>query len=342
MMTQSYSLAQIAEKLQLELRGDANCLISGIAILASAQPGQISFLHDPKYRDALVTTKASAVVLRPDDAAGFKTNVLICANPYLAYAGLSKLFNNASPTALGIHRSAVVAESAKIAAEVSIGANCVIGENVVIGARSVIHPGTVIENNASLGEDCFIHANVSINEAVKIGSRVILHSGAVIGSDGFGNAHTKDRAWVKIYQLGSVIIGNDVEIGANTCIDRGALESTIIEDGVRLDNLIQIGHNVQIGAHTAIAGCTGIAGSTKVGRYCMIGGSVSINGHISICDGVVITGDSAVARSITHPGVYSSGLPAAPAPVWKKAMIRLFQLDDMARRLKSLEKSEKS
>ncbi|HYF97599.1 MAG TPA: UDP-3-O-(3-hydroxymyristoyl)glucosamine N-acyltransferase [Coxiellaceae bacterium] len=340
-MPLSYTLDQLTTLLDAELRGDPVCVIQGIAPLAGAQSGQISFLNDAKYRTDLESTKASAVILKAEDAANCPTNALVCNDPYLAYAKLTKLFNTNLKPAAGIHPRASVAESAKIDPTASIGANCVIGEHVVIGARTQINAGTVIETGVEVGEDCLIHANVTINQAVKIGSRVILHSGAVLGSDGFGNAHSQQRTWVKIYQLGTVIVGNDVEIGANTCIDRGALENTVIDDGVRLDNLIQIGHNVHIGAHTAIAGCTAVAGSTKIGRYCMIGGSVAINGHITIGDGVVIAGASTIMRSISKSGMYSSSIfPELPSLSWVRLAARFMQLEDMAQRLKNLEKGK--
>jgi len=341
-MPSHYTLSQLAEKLNAELKGDPNCIIEGVATLMQANPKQISFLNNPEYRADLAKTKASAVVLRAGDLEACSTNALICRDPYLAYAQLSALFDNASKPKPGIHPTAVIAASAKIDETASIGAECVIGEEVVIGAHSVLKPGVVVGDHASLGENCHIHAKVSIGERVKIGSRVIIHPGAVLGSDGFGNAHSPEKTWVKIYQLGSVIIGNDVEIGANTCIDRGALEDTVIEDGVRLDNLIQIAHNVRIGAHTAIAACTAIAGGTKIGRYCMVGGSVNFNGHISICDGVIITATSGVLKSIDTPGVYTSFFHAQPSKIWKKLLIRFLQLDNIVDRLKTLEKRQSS
>ena len=338
-MPQSFTLSQLAKNLGVELRGDPNCVIHGISGLSIAQPGQITFFNDSKYRTTLASTKASAVVMKESDFERCPTNALISDDPYLTYAKLSKFFNTAFKPRAGVHSRASIADSAKIGADVSIAANVVIGENVLIGARSVIRPGCVIEDNVSLGEDCLLHPNVCVNEGVKIGSRVILHGGAVIGSDGFGNAHSKQKTWVKIYQLGTVIIGDDVEIGANTCVDRGALEDTIIEDGVRLDNLIQVGHNVHIGAHTAIAGCSAIAGSAKIGRYCMIGGSAAINGHISICDGVVIMGGSRVMKSVTQAGAYcSTSFPEMPASDWLRLVARVMKIESISDRLKLLEK----
>lgn len=339
MSNSHYSLSQLAEHLGAELRGDSQCQITGIAPLHTAQPGQISFLDNPQYKKFLATTQASAVIVSAKDLTqDVKTNFLILDNPYLGYAKVAGLFLPKLSVKPGIHPKAVVGENCHISDSASIGPNCVIGDNVVIGDNSIIHPGTVIGNDCKIGSDCLIWANVTCYYKVQLGDRVIIQSGAVLGSDGFGMANDKGK-WYKIPQLGAVVIGNDVEIGANTSIDRGALENTVIGEGVKLDNLIQIAHNVQIGAHTIIAGCTAIAGSTKIGKYCMIGGGSSISGHLEITDGVILTGTSAVSYSLTEPGVYSSGVPLQTNRAWRKNAVRFQQLDDMARRLRKLETS---
>lgn len=336
MTKHTYTLQELAKFLATELKGDPNCLITGIGSLDKAIPGQISFLKDPHYAKYLVNTKASAVIVKPEHVKQDSGNFIIANDPYLAYAKISVLFDDAPTVSPGIHATALIGEGCEIEAGVSIGPYCVIGNRVKIGEDSQIGAGCVINDDSAIGEKTKLRANVVLYHKVKIGKRCLLHSGAVIGSDGFGNANERG-VWHKIYQLGTVIIGNDVEIGANTTIDRGAIGDTIIEDGVKLDNLIQIGHNVHIGAHTAIAGCTGIAGSTKIGRYCMIGGGVGITGHIEITDGVIISGKSAIGKSITKPGMYASSIPAMPYRNWGRVLVRLAQLEDIVHRLNALE-----
>jgi UDP-3-O-[3-hydroxymyristoyl] glucosamine N-acyltransferase len=314
-----YKLSQLAELLDAELHGDPNCVITGIATLQSANAQQISFLDNVRYRKYLSTTQAAAIILAPNELEHCQTHALVSKNPYLAYAKVAALFDPAAQAKPSIHPTAVIEENCQIHPTAIIGAGCVIGQGSHIGAHSRLW------------------ANVTIYHGVRIGERAIIHSGVVIGSDGFGFAQDKG-VWRKVPQIGGVIIGDDVEIGANTTIDRGALENTIIENGVKLDNQIQIAHNVIIGAHTAIAGCVGIAGSTTIGKYCMIGGKASIGGHLTIADKVMIAGGSGIAKSITDPGVYSSALPAEPAAAWRKNLARIYQLDDNARRLRELEK----
>lgn len=337
MTKQKYTLQELATFLVAELKGDANCAITGIGSLENALPGQISFLKDPHYHKYLATTKASAVIVKPEYVIQNSGNFIIADDPYLAYAKISALFDDTPKVSPGIHQTVITGRDFEIGSNASIGPYCVIGNRVKIGANTRIEAGCIIGDDVVIGEKTRLCARVTLYHKVRIGKGVLLHSGVVIGSDGFGNANEKG-IWHKIYQLGTVVIGNDVEIGANTTIDRGAIEDTIIEDGVKLDNQIQIGHNVHIGAHTAIAGCVGIAGSTKIGRYCMIGGGVGINGHIEITDGVIITGRSAVGKSITKPGVYSSGIPAMPQRVWGRVLVRLAQLEDLVRRLNAVEK----
>jgi UDP-3-O-[3-hydroxymyristoyl] glucosamine N-acyltransferase len=307
-----HTLSEIAKFLQAELKGDANYAITGIAPLEKARENQISFFGKAEgfvqtSRQYLATTKAGAVILTPKDAEGYAGNVLLVADPYVSYAKLTSLFNNAPKIRQGIHEKAVV------------------GKNVSIGEDVIIEAGCVIGDGAKIGDNCHLYPNVIVYHDVCIGDRVIIHSGAVIGADGFGMANDKGK-WCKIYQLASVQIGDDVEIGANTCIDRGALEDTIIEDGVKLDNHIQIGHNVKIGAHTVIAGCTGVAGSTAIGKHCMIGGAVNINGHINITDQVIITGASTLMKDIEKSGVYSSTMTVQPHRAWMKILSRFLKL----------------
>jgi UDP-3-O-[3-hydroxymyristoyl] glucosamine N-acyltransferase len=314
------TLAELAQHLNAKFEGDGACIITGIAPLDTAEAGQIAFLSNSHYRKLLAATRASAVILSPADRSFCSVPVLAMDNPYLGYALAAQLFAKPPAISVGIHPTASIGEGAQIHPDARIGPFCVIGNGVQIGAESVLYP------------------HVSVYQDVQIGERVVIHSGAVIGSDGFGFANDARGRWVKIPQLGSVIIGNDVEIGANTTIDRGALGNTILEEGVKLDNQIQIGHNVRIGAHTIIAGCTGIAGSTSIGRHCRIGGGTGIGGHIQITDGVVITAMSMVTNSIAKAGIYSSGTGLQENRLWQKNMVRLRQLDKMARRLAELEK----
>jgi len=338
MQKKSFPLAELAQLLEADLKGDPDCLISGMAPLDKASPGQISFLHNPQYQKFLTTTNASAVVIAAKDVIECRPNLLVVKNPYLGYAQIANLFAPQVKMNIGIHSSVTVGENTQISSKANIGPQCVIGDNVIIGPGTTIHPGCTIGNDTSIGSDCVLWANVAVYHGVCIGDRVIAHSGVVIGSDGFGMVNDKG-VWYKIPQIGGVIIGDDVEIGANTCIDRGALENTVIENGVKLDNLIQIAHNVHIGAHTAIAGCTAIAGSTHIGKHCMIGGGAAINGHIKIADGVILTATAAVSSSITEPGVYSSGIPVQPNKVWRRNMVRFLHLDELARRVNKLEKN---
>lgn len=323
------TLGQIAEKLNAELVGDASLPVHRVANLASAQPGEISFLTDPKYKDALLTTKASAVILRKSELEHCKTAALIMPDPYVGFALVAQLLDTTpSPAEQGVHATASVASGAVLGKNVSVGAGAVIEEGAVIGDDAVIGAGCFIGRNARIGSRTKLWANCSVYHEVQIGDDCLLQSGAVIGSDGFGYANDKGK-WVKIPQLGTVIIGNRVEIGANTCIDRGAIDNTVIEDNVIIDNLCQIAHNVHIGTGTAMAGAAVVAGSVNIGRYCIIGGRSVFNGHIDICDGVTITGATSVMRSIKEPGIYSSGVPDMPNSKWRKVMACLPLLDEI-------------
>lgn len=333
----TYTLTTLAEHVGAELVGDGQCQITGIAPLHQAQAGQVSFLDNPKYRKYLQSSQASAVIIAPDLANQCQSNALVVQNPYFAYAKIAELFLSKPVAKPGVAPSAVIADSANIAGSASIAANVTIGERVVIGEHAVIGPGCVIDDGVTIGHGSQLMANVTVYYDVSIGRDCLIHSGAVIGADGFGLAKN-EGVWHKIPQLGAVVIGNHVEIGANTTIDRGALDNTQIGDGVKLDNLVQIGHNAVIGEHSVVAGCVGISGSTRIGKHCIIGGGACIVGHIEIADNVTVTGMGAVSSSIKESGIYSSGTNVRPNREWRKNSARFHQLDNMARRLKALEK----
>jgi UDP-3-O-[3-hydroxymyristoyl] glucosamine N-acyltransferase len=331
-----YALHELAQHVGGEVFGNKAVIINRLSALGDAQEGALSFLANANYRALLQTTKASALIVREEDVDQCLCPVIVVLDPYLAYAKISHLFDKRAITRT-IHSTAVIDASAKLGINISIAAHVTIGANVVIADGVVVGAGTAIGDRCNIGEETQIASNVSVYSDVVIGKRNIIHSGAVIGADGFGFANEKG-AWIKIAQLGGVQLGDDVEIGACVTIDRGALNDTIIEDGVKLDNQIQVAHNVKIGKHTAIAGCTGIAGSTTIGAYCTIAGGVGIVGHITIADNVHITGMTLVTKSILEPGVYSSGMAAIPDAQWKKSVARFRQLDDMAKKLNRLEK----
>ncbi len=337
MSTLSYTLGQLAAHVGAEVRGDADLPIQGLATLQEAGPAQLSFLANPQYRKYLPESRAGAVLLTAADADGFAGTALVVANPYLAYASLSHLFDRKPKAAAGIHPTAIVAADAEVDPSASVGAYAVIESGARIGAGVSIGAHCVIGARSVIGEGGWLAPRVTLYHDVTIGARVSIQSGAVIGGEGFGFANEKG-VWQKIAQIGGVTIGDDVEIGANTTIDRGALSDTLIGNGVKLDNQIMIAHNVQIGDHTAMAACVGISGSAKIGRHCMLAGGVGLVGHIEICDNVFVTGMTMVTRSITEPGSYSSGTAMQPAAEWKKSAARIRQLDDMARRLQQLEK----
>lgn len=332
----SWTLAELADKLGAELRGDPLLQISGVHTLAAAGPHQLSFLANPRYAGELQQTHAGAVLLRPADAGEFAGNALLLANPYLGYARVARLFDRTPRPSAGVHPSAVVSASAQLDASVAVGPCAVVGDDVIIGPGSVIEAGAVIQARTRVGQDCRIRANAVIYHDCLLGDRVNIHSGAIIGSDGFGFANDAGR-WEKIAQIGRVVIHDDVDIGANTTIDRGALDDTVIHQGVIIDNQVHLAHNVVIGAFTAIAGCVGIAGSSRIGAYCVLAGGVGVAGHLEVCDKVQFTGMTMVTKSITTPGSYSSGTGMEPTSSWRKTAVRLRQLDDMAHRLRELE-----
>lgn len=332
-----YTLGELAKRFNAEIVGDANCIIERVATLKNAGAGEIAFLSNPLYRKYISTTCAAAVIISADEKATLNTNGLIVKDPYVVYAHIAGLlYPSSAATEQGIHHSGIVDSSCQIHPTAYIGANCVISAGAVIGANTYVGPGCIIGKNVTIGEQGYFFANVTVYNGVVIGDRAILHSGTVIGSDGFGFAR-EDGKWLKIPQVGTVRIGNDVEIGANTTVDRGAIEDTIIDDGVKLDNQIQVAHNVHIGAHTVIAGQTGIAGSVRIGKHCTIAGQVGIVGHLDIADYVIITGQSFVTHSIKKAGVYSSGSPMMENKQWLRSSARYKQLEEMARRLKTLE-----
>ena len=333
------TLGKVAAVADARLQGcDAATQITGVAPLHCAEPGHLSFLSNPRYRVHLETTRASAVILSVEDAWDCPTPAVVVANPHVAYARVAALFAPVAESRQGVHATAWIHATAQISADAWIGPHCTIEAGAVIEAGVSVGPNCVIGEQAVIGEETRLVAQVTICHRVRIGRRVLVHPGAVIGSDGFGLALESNGRWLKVPQLGSVLIGDEVEIGANTTIDRGALEDTVIEDGVKLDNQIQIAHNVHIGAHSALAGCVGIAGSARIGRHCMLGGGVGVAGHLEIADQAQITGMSLVAQSIAQPGVYSSGLTVEPNRLWNKINARLRRLDELFRRLAALEK----
>jgi UDP-3-O-[3-hydroxymyristoyl] glucosamine N-acyltransferase len=306
-VTGPFTLAQIASRLGGRVAGDPQTLIRQVGSLEHAATGQITFFNSKKLQAKLSQTRAAAVILAPENERLTTLPRIVADNPYAYFARVSQLFNPVISQPSGVHPSAVVAASAKLGKNVSIGAGCVVGDEVTIGDESCLYPRVVIYPNCTLGK------------------RVIVHAGAVIGADGFGLA-PEDGRWVKIPQIGAVRIGDDVEIGANTTIDRGALDDTVIEEGVKLDNQIQVGHNVRIGAHSAIAGCVGIAGSADIGRHCTIGGAAMIHGHIAIADGVQISPGTLVSRSIHKPGTYTGFYPFDDHEAWKRSAASLRRL----------------
>jgi UDP-3-O-[3-hydroxymyristoyl] glucosamine N-acyltransferase len=325
-----FSLGELAVRFGLGLRGEPDLTVSRVATLSHADAGSLSFLANTRYRRQMESTRATAVLVGPENAADCPVAALIDPNPYLAYARIAELMHpQAAPTA-GVHSSAVVSMSARIADSASVGPLAVVEDDVEIGERVFLGPGCIVQRGARVGADSRMIARVNVCAGVRIGRRCIVHAGAVIGADGFGFAPDAGT-WVKVPQVGSVQIGDDVEIGANTTIDRGAIDDTVVEHGVKLDNQIQVGHNVTIGAHTAIAGCVGISGSTTIGRRCMIGGGVGIAGHLTIADDVVVTGCSLVSASIRHAGSYSSGMPTVETRMWRRMVARLRRLDGKER-----------
>jgi UDP-3-O-[3-hydroxymyristoyl] glucosamine N-acyltransferase len=335
-----YSLAELQSCLGGTIRGDGEVRLSGVASLEHAQAQQLGFLLSPKFVSLARTSQAGALIVPETLDVDLPQPCLAMANPHAGFAQAAALLKPEPSLAAGIHPSAVVAEDAEISIDARIGPGVVIGARARIGARSQIGPRCVIGPDAQLGEDCLLHAGAIVQHACVLGNRVILHPGAVIGGDGFGLAWQGD-GWLKVPQTGRAILEDDVEIGANTCVDRGALDDTVIETGVKLDNLIQIAHNCRIGRHTAIAACAGIAGSTRVGAYCQIGGAAMLLGHVTICDRVTVSAGTFVSKDIREPGVYTSVQPMMKHEDWKQNAAHLRRLDALVKRVRSLEEKLK-
>ncbi len=338
----NYRLGDIAQRLGLELIGDSSVQIEGIASLINATNKQISFLSNPKFAKSLHETKAAAVIIQPSFQQKCHSALLLSDNPYLSFAKLTAFFNDAPEPFQGVHPRAIIHADAEIHKSASIGANVVISAKTIVGANTIIEPNCVIAENCIIGANCHLHANVTLYHCVRMGDFVNIHSGSVIGADGFGFAPsiTEDKkGWQKIYQLGGVKIGSYVDIGANSCIDRGALEDTVIENGVIIDNQVQIAHNCIIGENTAIAGCVGIAGSTLIGKNCTLAGGVGVAGHLEITDNVHVTSMSLVTGSLLKSGSYSSGTAMMDTKAWRKSAVRFAQLEKMQERIKKIEKN---
>lgn len=334
---QARRLGELAGFLGASLRGDADAQVSGLAAIQSATPGTLSFVASPKYQSWLTETKATAVIVSPAMADRCPVAALVVDQPYVAFARVSHLFATEPPTPPGVHPSAIVAPGVQLPASVHVGALAVVEEGAVLGEGVVVGAQCYVGAGARLGDRCRLWPNVTIYHGVKIGQRTIIHAGAVIGADGFGFAPNAGK-WEKIAQVGGVIIGDDVEVGALTTIDRGAIEDTIIGNGVILDDQVHIAHNVVVGDYTAMAGKSGISGSTKVGKHCLLSGMAGLVGHIELCDNVQVSGMTVVSRSITRPGVYTSGTGMEEHGSWAKNAARFRQLDAMARRLAEVER----
>lgn len=338
-MTQNkrYRLSELARLLDLTLIGDENCEITGLGTLANASSGELSFLSNPSYIDQLDSCRASAVILSEKFVSRWSGNALLAEAPYVAFAHASALFSDLGKVQPEVHPSAFIADDVEVPASASVGANAVVESGAVLGEGVEIGPGCYIGAGATLGDSCFLHPNVTLYHGVKLGEHVVIHSGVVVGGDGFGYAFDGKKS-IKIHQLGGVSIGDHVEIGAGTTIDRGAIDDTVIEQGVKIDNQVQIGHNCRIGEHSVICGCTAIAGSAVIGKYCVLGGACGVVGHLEIADGVQVSAMTLIDRAITEPGVYSSGTGFMKTSKWKRNTVRYRQLDSIARRLKEIEK----
>jgi len=330
------SVSEIAAQLAAEFHGDGARLIDSVAPIHAAAPNTISFVSDSRFREHLAETGAGAVLVTEELAEDCPAAAIVVNDPYLAYARIAQVLHPRQRSPAGVHASAVVAQDVQLGPEVAVGPHAVLESGAVVGAGTEISAGCYVGAGARLGIDCLLQPNVTVYGGCTLGDRVVVQAGSVIGGDGFGYANDAGR-WVKIPQLGGVRIGDDCEIGAATTIDRGALEDTVLEQGVILDNQIQVAHNVRIGAHTAIAGCVGISGSVNIGQFCQIAGGVGIAGHLNIADHVHVAGWSLVMKSITKPGTYA-GTPLEPIASWRKSQVRIKQLDTLAKRVKNIEK----
>jgi len=334
-----FQLKELATRFELELRGDGDIRIHGVGTLEGAGAGQLAFLANPAYRKQLPAARAAAVVLRATDAEASPVACLVAKDPYAAFARIAALFDATPVPAPGVHASAVVEAGAQLDPSASIGALCFVAASARVGAGAVLGPGCVVGEDCEVGAGCVLVARVTLVARVRLGSRVRVHPGAVLGAEGFGLAMAEGR-WLKVPQLGGVLVGDDCEIGANTTIDRGAIEDTVLEEDVRLDNQIQVGHNVRIGAHTAMAGAVAVPGSTRIGRYCLIGGGAGFVGHIEVGDRVTVGARSLVTHSLAGPGEYSSGTPLQPTREWRRNAARFKQLDELARKIAHLPPAE--
>jgi UDP-3-O-[3-hydroxymyristoyl] glucosamine N-acyltransferase len=332
-----FSLGELITALGGEVAGDASVRVQRVGTLENAGNHSITFLTHERFLHQLPHTQASAVILSAAHKNATALPRIVCSNPYVYFARVSALLNPAEPAEPGVHPSASIAVSAVVGAKVSIGPNAVLGRNVQLGEGVVIGANCCVGDGTRIGAETALFPNVTIYHDCRIGARCILHAGVVVGADGFGIAPENGR-WVKVPQVGRVLIGDDVEVGANTTIDRGAIDDTVIENGVKLDNLIQIAHNVHIGEHTAIAACTGIAGSVRIGRRCRIAGAVGIAGHLSIVDDVEISAKTLITKSISEPGTYSGGYPFEPNRLWRRNAVQIRHLDALAQTVKQLEK----
>ena len=332
----SYQLREIVDRFGGELIGDPGVRVTQVATLESAREADLTFVSQPRFLAQLARTRAAAVILGSDARDATRLPRIICDNPYAYFARVSGLLNPALRAKPGRHKTAVVDRAARVARSASIGAGAVIGKRAHIADHVEIGAGCFVGDETTIGEESRLHANVSVYHACRIGARCIVHAGAVIGADGFGIAR-EDGVWKKIPQIGRVIIGDDVEIGANTTIDRGALDDTVIADGVKLDNQIQIAHNVKIGAHTAIAACVGIAGSATIGAHCSLGGASMIYGHITIADNVNISAGTLIMKSLDKPGTYTGVYPFSSHQRWLRNAAHLRQLDELVKRVRDLE-----
>lgn len=334
-MSCDFSLGEIAAFLEIEVRGDAEIRITGLSTLQNSEEGHLTFLSNPKYLKFLSSCKASAVILSPKNASNYDGSCLVTNDPYLAYAHISEWYDVTPIKQPDIHSSAVIDPSASLAANIYIGPNVVIDENVKLDSGCHIEANCFIGARSSIGKNGYLAPNVSIYHDVKIGHSARIHSGAVIGADGFGIAPKADKSWQKIHQIGGVTIGDNVEVGACSTIDRGAIENTELGDGVKLDNHVQIAHNACVGNNTVMAAYSGLAGSAKVGKNCILAGDVCIVGHVDVCDDVQLTARTLVTKSITESGSYSSGsTPLMTTVEWRKNSVRIGQLDKLARQIK--------
>ena len=333
----SISVGELAEQFGCELIGDPDVVIDRVGSLTNAGSNALSFLSGPAFKNQLSSTKAAAVILQADDAGEAPSIALINDNPYACYARMAALICPPPVYEPGAHASSVVAATATVAETAHIAANAIVEDGATIGENSYIGHGTVVGSGCVVGNDCRLHANVTFVRDVVTGDRCIFHSGSVIGADGFGNAMTPD-GWVKVPQVGGVRIGDDVEIGSSTTVDCGAIDDTVIENGVRIDNQIQIGHNVRLGEHTAIASAAAVAGSTRIGKRCLVAGLVGISGHVNICDDVTIMGKGMVSKDITEPGTYASNFPVEEVRTWNRRVAMFRRLDKLLGRVSELEK----